>query len=454
MIEDVIAAISTPLGEAGLSVIRVSGQGSIELADKIFRFPAANKTLSKASSHTIHYGFVFNGEEKIDEVMVNVLRSPRTFTCEDTVEFQCHGGLYTTKLVLNTILEAGARLAVPGEFTKRAFVNGRIDLAQAEAVADLIHARSQRTMRVAHDQLKGRLSREVENVREDIMNVLAHVEAHIDFPDEDIAPDTQGELEKKITGAIDYLKRLIDTAYDGRLLRRGIRTAIVGKPNAGKSSLLNILLGEDRAIVSSVPGTTRDTIEEHATINGIPILFIDTAGLRDSDDEIEKEGIRRSMETLSQADLILHVFDASVGMDSLDEKFLNENPSQRIISVANKCDLQDLNNISQHSENFVPISCHTNQGIDELKKRIENIFWKGGIDSSQDQVMINSRHEDLLVKAKTSLENTLQSLHDDWSLEVAAMELRMAANLIGEIVGKTSTEDLLDKIFSEFCLGK
>src|SRR5277367_5411674 len=338
--DDTIAAIATPLGEGGLAVVRISGAETFAVADKIF-LPNGKSSLkpSAAPTHTIHYGKIVRHGETVDEVLLSVLRAPRTFTREDTIEISCHGGILPAKLVLDTILENGARLAEPGEFTRRAFLNGRLDLAQAEAVADLIHSRTELALTAANEQLAGKLSQRINELRDDLMKTLAHVEAYIDFPEEDIAEETKGQLLSRLENGIAFMDELLRTANEGQILRRGIRAAIVGRPNAGKSSLLNQLLGHDRAIVSPIAGTTRDTIEETANIRGLPVVFIDTAGLREGRDEIEVEGIRRSRESLARAELILHVLDASESLTSADENYLTEFATKKRIFVRNKTDL-------------------------------------------------------------------------------------------------------------------
>src|SRR5271154_5224716 len=312
MFDDTIAAIATPLGEGGLAVVRISGAQAFAVGDKIF-LPSGKSSLkpSAAPTHTIHYGKIVRHGETVDEVLLSILRAPRTFTREDTVEISCHGGILPAKLVLDTILENGARLAEPGEFTRRAFLNGRIDLAQAEAVADLIHSRTELALAAANEQLAGKLSQRINELRDDLMKTLAHIEAHIDFPDEDIAPDTKDKLLARLEAGVRFMDELLRTANEGRILRRGIRAAIIGRPNVGKSSLLNQLLGHDRAIVSHLPGTTRDTIEETANVRGLPAIFIDTAGLREASDEIEIEGICRSRGALADSEVILHVLDTA-----------------------------------------------------------------------------------------------------------------------------------------------
>jgi tRNA modification GTPase len=396
----------------------------------------------------------------VDEVLLSVLRAPRTFTREDTVEISCHGGLLPAKLVLDTILENGARLAEPGEFTRRAFLNGRLDLAQAEAVADLIHSRTELALTAANEQLAGKLSQRINQLRDEMMKTLAHIEAHIDFPDEDITPDTRAALINRLENGAAFMEELLRTANEGQILRRGIRAAIVGRPNAGKSSLLNQLLGHDRAIVSPIAGTTRDTIEETANIRGLPVVFIDTAGLREARDEIEVEGIRRSRESLAKAELILHVLDASEPLTPADEIYLTEFAAKKRILVRNKTDLTarlELPNDSPFTtqdSRIVDVCCLSGQGMEVLKDAIKSLVWAGKIEAGMLQVMINSRHQEALSRARTAALTTVEALRADESLELVALDLRIAVNAVGEIVGKTTTDDLLDSIFSQFCLGK
>ena len=456
MWEDTIAAIATPLGEGGLAVVRISGTRAMAIADASF-LPVGPSSLkpSAAASHTIHYGKIVNDGKVIDEVLLAALRAPRTFTREDTVEISCHGGLLPAKLVLDTLLRNGARLAEPGEFTRRAFLRGRIDLAQAEAVADLIHARTELSLSAANEQLAGKLSRRIDQLRDDLMLTLAHIEAHLDFPDEDIAPDTRETLLRRLDGAIAFMDELLRTANEGQILRRGIRAAILGRPNAGKSSLLNQLLGRDRAIVSHIPGTTRDTIEETANIRGLPVVFIDTAGLREAGDEIEVEGIRRSRQTLAAAELILHVLDASQPLTPADADYLAEFAGKKRIIVRNKTDLPaQLDLPPDPATPAVDVCCLDGQGIEALKDAIKQLVWRGEITAEMTQVTINSRHQDALQRARAMTRQAADALHDDATLELVAMDLRIAANAVGEIVGKTTTEDLLDSIFSTFCIGK
>jgi tRNA modification GTPase len=484
--DDTIVAIATPIGEGGLAVVRLSGPQALAIADKSFR-PAGKPARgpSAAASHTIHYGHIVRGGQTVDEVLVAVLRAPRTFTREDTVEITCHGGLLPARQVLDALLENGARAAEPGEFTRRAFLNGRLDLAQAEAVADVIHSRTELALAAANEQLAGKLSRRISALRDELMQTLAHVEAHIDFPDEDIAPATKEQLLQRLARGMAFMDELLRTANEGRILRRGIRAAIVGRPNAGKSSLLNQLLGHDRAIVSPIPGTTRDTIEETANVRGLPVVFIDTAGLREARDEIELEGVRRSRESLGRAEFILHVLDGSEPLTAADERDLAEFAGKKQIRVVNKVDLprklelpaltpsrssrmeeggrpvvRSFSEGGRPGEGnliappLVEVCCLSGQGIEALKDAVKELVWSGEITAGMLQVMINSRHQDALNRARAATQRTLDVLRAGETLELAAGELRIAVNAVGEIVGKTTTEDLLDAIFSQFCIGK
>lgn len=437
-------------------MIRISGGGALAVADTCF-VPAGGGSLPAAAAptHTIHYGHVCLGGRRVDEVLVGVMRAPRTFTREDVVEITCHGGMLAAKLVLDAVLAGGARLAGPGEFTRRAFLNGRIDLAQAEAVADLIAARTDLALRAAGEQLAGKLSRRIEQLRDQLLDTLAHVEAHIDFPDEDIAPDTREELVLRLEGAVAFVAQLLRTAPEGRVLRSGVRAAIVGRPNAGKSSLLNHLLGRERAIVSPIPGTTRDTIEETANVRGLPVIFIDTAGLREGGDDLEREGIRRSRESLEQAELILHVMDASEPLAPADEALLREFAGRARLIVRNKTDLGfSLQLTPPPGVGVVDVSCATGAGLEALKDAIRSLIWSGEIRAEMLEVMINSRHENALQRARTAADRAAATLRAGATLELTALELRIAVGAVGEIVGHTATEDLLDRIFSRFCIGK
>lgn len=453
---DTIIAISTPLGEGALAVIRLSGSDALALADALFK-PAGPASVrpTQAATHTVHYGRIVRDRQAIDEVMLAVLRAPRTFTREDMVEISCHGGILPAKLVLEAFLERGARLALPGEFTKRAFINGRIDLVQAEAVADIIRSRTELALAAANEQLAGKLSQRINWLRDNLLGILAHLEAYIDFPDEDIAPATLDEMMRGLSEAVDFAGQLLNTANEGQILRRGIRAAIIGRPNVGKSSLLNQLLGRDRAIVSPVPGTTRDTIEETANIRGLPVGFIDTAGLRQADDVIEREGVRRTRESISNAELVLHVLDNSQPLTRTDEEHLRELSGKKRIIVRNKADLPSVVELPDGlAAPIVSVSCLTGQGIESLKDTIKDLVWAGEIGAEMLEVMINARHQEALKRARASTSAAVESLRSGATPELVAVDLRSAVNAVGEIVGKTSTEDLLDSIFSQFCIGK
>jgi tRNA modification GTPase len=454
--DDTIVAIATPLGEGGLAMIRVSGPKALAVVERCFVPIGKNSAKpTLAPTHTIHYGRIERNGTPLDEVLVAVMRQPRTFTREDVVEVTCHGGLLPAKLILDTILESGARLAEPGEFTKRAFLNGRLDLAQAEAVADVIHSRTELALSAAQEQLAGKLSQRINRLRDELMRTLAHIEAHIDFPDEDIAPDTRDQLLERLKHGLGFIDELLRTAPEGQILRRGIRAAIVGRPNVGKSSLLNQLLGHERAIVSPIPGTTRDTIEETANIRGLPVVFIDTAGLRDAGDVLEQEGMRRSRESLARAELILHVLDASEPLAQSDEVLLAEFQTRKRIVIENKCDLpRRWKEGAAFSCPSVRFSCLTGEGLEQLKDTIRDLVWAGGIDAEMLQVMINSRHLDALRRAREATARARAAIGSGLELELVALDLRIAAEAVGEIVGKTTTEDLLDSIFKQFCIGK
>jgi tRNA modification GTPase len=458
MFDDTIAAIATPLGEGGLAVIRISGPRALAIADHCF-VPVGKHSLkpSAALTHTLHFGRISRNGKDVDEVLLSVMRAPRTFTREDVVEITCHGGLQPAKLVLDTIMERGARQAQPGEFTRRAFLNGRIDLAQAEAVADLIHSRTELALQAAHEQLAGKLSLRINELRDELVKTLAHIEAHIDFPDEDIAPQTKDQLVARLDRAVAFMDDLLRTANEGQILRSGIRAAIIGRPNAGKSSLLNQLLGHDRAIVSATPGTTRDTIEETANIRGLPVIFIDTAGLREGRDEVEIEGIRRSRASLEKAEFILHVFDGSETLTEADNHYLTEFAGKKRILILNKSDLPNPPRPSTLATPDLPrisVSCLTGSGIESLKDAIKELVWSGQIKAEMLEVMINSRHQEALNRGRNATLRATEAFRSGLTLELLAMDLRIAVNAIGEIVGKTTTEDLLDSIFSQFCIGK
>jgi tRNA modification GTPase len=474
---DTIAAVSTPRGEGGISIVRLSGPLAISIAQQIFRSPSF-PSLQKIKTHTIVYGHILDPEthQIIDEVLLSVMKAPRTYTKEDIVEINCHGGTACVQKVLELTLLAGARLAEPGEFTKRAFLNGRIDLAQAEAVADIIRAKTDLTLKVAMNQLRGAMSKAVNRLRDQIIDVLAEVEARIDFPEEDLDFLDLTALYKRTQAVLTQLEELLRTAEDGKILREGLNLVIVGKPNVGKSSLLNALLQEDRAIVTEIPGTTRDTIEEYANIRGIPLKLIDTAGIRETSDIIEHAGVKRSREWLERSDLALVMLDASEPLTEDDGKLLELTKNKKAIIILNKIDLPEVLDIAQveklmpdispfspplvggagggKGRPIVKTSMLTGQGLEELKTKILNAVIHGTEISPDSAIITTVRHRDALRKARIDIEHALLSLDMAMPMELVAVDLRGALDNLGLIVGTTTTEDILDRIFSQFCIGK
>jgi tRNA modification GTPase len=442
--EDTIAAISTPIGEGALAVIRLSGSGALSILTRIF---AGSISPEKFVPRRVEFGKIHDAAGKVDDVLVTFFRGPKSYTGEDVVEISCHGGILVTRRVLDLLLAAGARMADPGEFTQRAFLNGKMDLTQAEAVMDLIRAQTELALRAANEQLAGHLGNELTDIRELLLTSLAHVEAYIDFPDEQIDPDTGKALLDRILALENRLDRLLATADQGRVLRHGLRTVIYGAPNVGKSSLLNLLLGYDRAIVSEVPGTTRDTIEEVINVRGIPVRLIDTAGARESSDLLESEGIRRTQQQVEQSDLVIQVADGSRPPGDL--KVFDDRVR---VLLLNKCDL----GIHPQWDDFegVRFSCKERVGLDNLNQAIWDRVMGEVVKLADVRVAINARHQACLQTAKELLSAGGRSLQDGKSPEFISIELRGALDAVGEVVGKLDAEDLLGKIFSEFCIGK
>jgi tRNA modification GTPase len=449
--DDTIAAISTPFGEGAIAVLRLNGSRAIEIADAVF---SGKRRVEEMSSRVQHFGAVFDDERKLDEVLLTVFRAPHSYTGEDIVEIACHGGVLVTRCVLAALLKNGARSAEPGEFTQRAYLHRKMDLTQAEAVMDLISAQTDLALRAASEQLEGRLGERIRRLREAIIELLANVEAYIDFPDEDIDPATGLDLLTKIDAAQRDIAGLLATADRGKVLREGVRTVIYGAPNVGKSSLLNLLLGHERAIVSSRPGTTRDVIEETINLCGLPIRLIDTAGVRESEDEIEREGMKRTHQELARADLALHIFDASQPPLEQSGGFGLETPQtgHAALAVFNKVDLGE--HPGWKAADGVRISCMTGEGIEALAEAIvESVA--GGAGAHRDwSLAINARHADCLRRARGYVEAARGALTNDLSPEFVAEELRAAMDAVGEVVGKVDSEEILGKIFSSFCIGK
>lgn len=457
--EETIAAISTPFGESGIGIVRLSGPLSESIARKLFK---PQKNASAFVSHHFHYGEIFDPQtgSPIDETLVVLMKSPNTYTREDMVEFQCHGGYLILQKVLELVLNQGARMAQPGEFTKRAFLNGRIDLTQAEAVIDLIKAKTMASLEIANQQLRGLLSTKMASQREKLVEWLALIEAHIDFPDEDIPSVSLGEMMKDFHRVIGQLEEWIASYEEGRIFREGISCAIVGKTNVGKSSLLNVLLKEERAIVTPVPGTTRDVIEEVLNIQGIPVRLMDTAGLRRTADSVEQEGVRRTKERVADSDLVILVLDGSRTFDEDDSRIFEEIGSKKKVMVINKSDLslkisiEEVRERSQESP-VVSISALRNEGIEDLKQAIYTTLIQRCVRSTPDHMIVaNVRHKTALAQSRGSLINAMKGIEERISLEFIAFDIRSALDALGEVAGETTTEEVLDRIFERFCIGK
>lgn len=457
-IEDTIAAISTSPGHGGIGIVRLTGKEAIQITDKVFRSPKKKK-VNNTPSHRIIYGHIVDplSNEIIDEVLVSIMKAPNTYTREDIVEINCHGGAVPVRRVLELLLQNGARLAEPGEFTQRAFLNGRIDLAQAEAVLDVINALTVQSQKTAVRQLRGSLSEKIEAIRENIIELTALVEACIDFPDEDIETISLKDMKQRAEAIMQSLKKLIDTARYGIILREGLKTAIIGRPNVGKSSLLNALLEHDRAIVTEVPGTTRDVIEEYLNIQGLPVKIMDTAGIRDVKDLAEKEGVKRSLIAMEDADLVLLVLDGSDELHETDKELIEKSGVKNTIFVINKSDLpQILNsrfNIQYPKIPVIHISTKSKVGLDELKATIVETA-AGSLADPNSDTITNTRHLHTLQRTLQSIDAFSSALSINTPPELLAVELREALDAIGEIIGITTPDDILNKIFSDFCIGK
>ncbi len=457
--EDTIAAIATPPGSGGLGKVRISGEKALQIGDKVFQSPGG-KSLMEAEKYTVHYGFIRNDEgERVDEVLALVLKSPHSYTAEDTVEFDCHGGMMPLNGVLEAVLEAGARMAEPGEFTRRAFLNGRIDLAQAEAVVDLINSKTEKSRQIAMQQLRGNLSGRIVEIREDMMELMVQMEATCDFPEDEIPGFDSGELEYRIKRFLPPLQELIESSRRGQIYREGIETVIAGKPNVGKSSLLNTLLEEDRAIVTEVPGTTRDVISEFVNLEGIPLKITDTAGIRAPEDKVEKLGVERSQDTLERADLVLLMLDVSQGITSADREIYERVRNKPLILLVNKTDLPAYLSENEVRENFpdVPIlfiSVEERKGLKDLKEVIVEQIFSGNVKGEYEYTVTRMRHRRALIKALESIEQMLEGLQQGIPEDMLAIDLREALNQLGKITGETVSEDIMERIFSDFCVGK
>ncbi|MEP6888864.1 MAG: tRNA uridine-5-carboxymethylaminomethyl(34) synthesis GTPase MnmE [Nitrospirales bacterium] len=470
--EDTICAIATPSGEGGIGIIRVSGEKAVEIASGVVRL-TSGRLLSEVPSHALCHADIVGAlsesalrpgpaSTSIDEALAVVMRAPRSYTAEDVVEIHCHGGPFVLQCLCEALVTGGARLAQPGEFTKRAFLNGKLDLTQAEAVLDTIRAKTATSLRLAQEQLRGSLSREVDRIRQRLIHLLAHVEAAIDFTEEGITFIHERELLHGVESTLEELSRLVESYQEGRILREGITAAIVGRPNVGKSSLLNALLRTDRAIVTPIPGTTRDVLEETLNIRGVPVRLLDTAGLRETTDLVEQEGVRRSRAAMEQADLLLVLLDGSVPLEPEDRGLVSSGRDKKVALVINKTDLptgispEDLQALRQAvtADATVWISARTGAGLDDLRDTIRNLALRPEFEPGERAVVTALRHRTGLVKAIEALHRSLESIKGRLSSEFVALDLRGALDALGEITGATTTDDILEYVFSQFCIGK
>lgn len=456
-VTDTIAAVATAMGNSGIGIVRISGERAVETADLVFRMKG-KKRLSDMPSHTIHYGFVVDGDEVIDEALATVMRGPKSFTAEDTVEINCHGGMLVTRRVLETVLKAGARLAEPGEFTKRAFLNGRIDLSQAEAVMDVIQAKNEYALQSSVGQLRGSVSKKIKALREQILYEIAFIESALDDP-EHISLDGYGErLLSVIQGIRGELEGLIRSSENGRVVHEGIKTVILGKPNAGKSSLLNVLVGEERAIVTDIAGTTRDILEEHIYLGGISLNVVDTAGIRNTEDVVEKIGVSRALTAAEGADLLIYVVDASRPLDENDEQIIAFIKDRKAVVLLNKSDLEPVIQTEELRERsghrVIAVSAKEETGIEELEEEIKGLFYEGTIDFNDQVLITNVRHVQALREALESVKEVSESVLAGMPEDFYSIDLMAAYERLGAIIGEAVEDDLVNEIFSRFCMGK
>ena len=456
--EKTIAAISTAMSASGIGIVRISGDEAMDVISRIYRSKNGKKNIREVQSHTIHYGFIYDGEDVVDEVLVMIMRGPHTYTGEDTVEIDCHGGVYAMKKVLETVLKNGAVIAEPGEFTKRAFLNGRLDLSQAEAVMDVIQARNSMALKSSVEQLKGSVQRAVKEIRSRLLYQIAYIESALDDPEHYDLEGYPQELAKIVDKEAGEITDLLKTADDGRMIQEGIKTVILGKPNAGKSSLLNFLVGEDRAIVTEIEGTTRDILEEYISLNGITLRVIDTAGIRETEDIVEKIGVGKAKQMAEDADLILYVVDSSRPLDDNDEDIIELLSGRKSIVIYNKTDLEPVVNMAKLQERtgnpVIPVSIVEEKGIRKLEEEIKNMFFKGELSFNDEVYITNARHKAALEEARESLKLVKNSIDMGMAEDFLSIDLMNAYESLGRIVGESVGEDLVNEIFSKFCTGK
>lgn len=457
---ETIAAVATAMSESGIGIIRISGEDAIVIADKIYRTKNGKQKLKEFKSHTIHYGFIIDEGEILDEVMISVMKSPRSYTMEDTVEINCHGGILMLNRVLEAVIKSGARLAEPGEFTKRAFLNGRIDLSKAEAVIDIIHSKNEFALKSSVNQLKGLLSDEITSIRKSIIYEIAFIESALDDPEHISLDGYYERLKEKVAELLIRLNKLLETADNGKILKEGINTVIVGKPNAGKSSLLNLLVGEERAIVTDVAGTTRDILEEQIKLNGISLNIIDTAGIRTTEDTVEKIGVQKARKFAETADLIIYVVDSSVPLDDNDIAISKLIQEKKTILLLNKSDLDSvvteemLIPLVTEDVQIIKISAKENTGMQELEEAVKIMFFHGDISYNNEIFITNMRHKEAIQDAYNSLDMVRKSIEDEMPEDFLSIDLMSAYASLGYIIGEEVGEDLVNEIFSKFCMGK
>lgn len=455
---DTIAAIATAMSNSGIGIVRISGDEALEVADRIFRPKKGSRKVSDMKTHTIHYGYVIDGEEVVDEVMLLIMKAPRSYTCEDTIEIDCHGGVLVMKKILETVLKYGARPAEPGEFTKRAFLNGRIDLSQAESVIDVINAQNELALKSSVSQLQGAVLEKIKNIRAVVLHEIAFIESALDDPEHVSLDGYPEQLHGIMSDAHAKVKKLLDSSDNGKMLKEGINTAIVGKPNAGKSSLLNILVGEERAIVTEIAGTTRDILQEQIQIGGIGLNVIDTAGIRDTEDIVEKIGVNKSREYIEKADLIIYVVDSSTELDENDQEIIEAIQDKKAIVLLNKSDLDTKTDAAvlekRLNKPILSISAKNNTGIHELEKLIEEMFFSGKLSFNDEVYITNIRQKNALAEAESSLKMVLQSIDDGMPEDFFTIDMMNAYEVLGTIIGESVGEDLVNEIFSKFCMGK
>ena len=456
MVTDTIAAISTGMTESGIGIVRISGAEAFSIAKKIFHAKKKNFSVEKEKTHTIHYGAIFDGENFIDEVLLTLMKAPHTYTTEDVIEINCHGGVLVTRKVLETVLKYGARPAEPGEFTKRAFLNGRIDLSQAESVMDVIHSKNDFALKSAESQLRGSLKKKISSIREVLLHEIAYIEAALDDPEHYDVTGYGQILREKVLSQKEEIENLLAHADHGILLREGIQTAIVGKPNAGKSSLLNALLGKERAIVTEIAGTTRDVLQEQLNLGGLTLHIMDTAGIHHTEDTVEKIGVEKSKESIENADLVLFVLDSSKSMDENDREIFSFLSGKKYILIENKNDLpsEEKKEAFETDAPIVSISAKTGDGLAELEKTIKEMFFQGEISFNDEVYITNIRHKNALYQASESLSMVLRSIEEEMPEDFYTIDLLNAYTELGTIIGESLEEDVVNEIFQKFCMGK